>query len=682
MAVRVSRSLSEYPAFAWKFLMECGNDRARGQIATLTASSAALTSGTSSSNITPAAASQVVILPSAALTPGPFTAGQAYTIRAAVADQYGNRVTSSTARVTIAANVGGATANFATGTTIASAVNGVATFTGLSLKTAGAATLTVRSTGLASGTSSGVITPAAATTVVILPAPASSAGPFTAGKTYTIAAMITDQYGNTVTSSTASATISATVGGKLASFASGVTTVAVVNGVATFTGLSLTTAGAATLTVSSTGLVSGTSSSTVTPAAASQVIILPAPAITPGPFTAGKAYTISARIADQYGNTVTNSSASVIITAMVSGTPTNFASGTTTASAVNGVATFTGLSLTTAGAATLTVWSTGLASGTSSSTITPAAASQVMIQPIAGPFTAGGAYTISAVIADQYGNTVTNSTASVKIAATVGGNTASFASGITTVAAVNGVATFTNLSLTTAGNATLTVSSTGLASGTNSSTITPAAASQVIIPPAAGSYTAGQAYTILATIADQYGNTVTGSTASISISATVGGKSVSFASGNTTVAVVNGVATFTGLSLTTAGNAILTVSSSGLTSGTSSGTFTAAAASQVVIPRPFGNFSVTAGQLLPLIPATIADQYGNTVTSNTAIVTITATVAGQPASFASGATTAQAVNGVATFTGLSLTTLGIATLTVSSLGLTSGTSDSFTIVQA
>ena len=575
--------------------------------------------------------------------------------------------------------VGGATAYFATGTAIASAVNGVATFTGLSLTTAGAATLTVRSTGLASGTSSGVITPAAATKVVILPAPASSAGPFTAGKTYTIAAMITDQYGNTVTSSTASATISATVSGKSASCASGVTTVAVVNGVATFTGLSLTTAGAVTLTVSSTGLVSGTSSSTVTPAAASQVIILPAPAITPGPFTAGKAYTISARIADQYGNTVTNSSASLIITAMVSGTPTNFASGTTTASTVNGVATFTGLSLTTAGAATLTVWSTGLASGTSSSTITPAAASQVMIQPLTGPFTAGGAYTISAVIADQYGNTVTNSTASVKIAATVGGNTASFASGITTVAAVNGVATFTNLSLTTAGNATLTVSSTGLASGTNSSTITPAAASQVIIPPAAGSYTAGQAYTILATIADQYGNTVTGSTASISISATVGGKSASI-SGNTTVAVVNGVATFTGLSLTTAGNAILTVSSPGLTSGISSGTITPAAASQVVIPRPFGNFSVTAGQLLPLIPATIADQYGNTVTSNTAIVTITATVAGQPASFASGATTAQAVNGVATFTGLSLTTLGIATLTVSSGGLTSGTSDSFTIV--
>ena len=365
--------------------------------------------------------------------------------------------------------VGGATAYFATGTAIASAVNGVATFTGLSLTTAGAATLTVRSTGLASGTSSGVITPAAATKVVILPAPASSAGPFTAGKTYTIAAMITDQYGNTVTSSTASATISATVSGKSASFASGVTTVAVVNGVATFTGLSLTTAGAVTLTVSSTGLVSGTSSSTVTPAAASQVIILPAPAITPGPFTAGKAYTISARIADQYGNTVTNSSASLIITAMVSGTPTNFASGTTTASTVNGVATFTGLSLTTAGAATLTVWSTGLASGTSSSTITPAAASQVMIQPITGPFTAGGAYTISAVIADQYGNTVTNSTASVKIAATVGGNTASFASGITTVAAVNGVATFTGLSLTTLGIATLTVSSGGLTSGTSDS---------------------------------------------------------------------------------------------------------------------------------------------------------------------------------------------------------------------
>ena len=373
------------------------------------------------------------------------------------------------------------------------------------------------------------------------------------------------------------------VGGATAYFATGTAIASAVNGVATFTGLSLTTAGAATLTVRSTGLASGTSSGVITPAAATKVVILPAPASSAGPFTAGKTYTIAAMITDQYGNTVTSSTASATISATVSGKSASFASGVTTVAVVNGVATFTGLSLTTAGAVTLTVSSTGLVSGTSSSTITPAAASQVMIQPITGPFTAGGAYTISAVIADQYGNTVTNSTASVKIAATVGGNTASFASGITTVAAVNGVATFT-------------------------------------------------------------------------------------------------MATFTGLSLTTAGNAILTVSSPGLTSGISSGTITPAAASQVVIPRPFGNFSVTAGQLLPLIPATIADQYGNTVTSNTAIVTITATVAGQPASFASGATTAQAVNGVATFTGLSLTTLGIATLTVSSGGLTSGTSDSFTIV--
>ena len=103
-------------------------------------------------------------------------------------------------------------------------------------------------------------------------------------------------------------------------------------------------------------------------------------------------------------------------------------------------------------------------------------------------------------------------------------------------------------------------------------------------------------------------------------------------------------------------------------------------ASKIGIPQATG--TVTAGQALPPISATIQDQYGNTVTSSTGSVTITATVGGKSVSFASGPTTVSAVNGVATFTNLRLTTAGIAQLTVLSKKLTSGIGNRFTVAPA
>jgi hypothetical protein len=94
-------------------------------------------------------------------------------------------------------------------------------------------------------------------------------------------------------------------------------------------------------------------------------------------------------------------------------------------------------------------------------------------------------------------------------------------------------------------------------------------------------------------------------------------------------------------------------------------------ASKVVISSTLS--TGTAGQLLPVISTMIQDQYGNIVTGSTAVVTITATIAGRSADFTTGSTiTVRAVNGVATFTNLTLKSAGSALLKVSSAGLIQG----------
>jgi hypothetical protein len=85
-------------------------------------------------------------------------------------------------------------------------------------------------------------------------------------------------------------------------------------------------------------------------------------------------------------------------------------------------------------------------------------------QPVGG--SSGAALTTQPVvrIVDATNGTVTNSTASVTVTASGG-----TLGGTTTVTAVNGVATFTNLTHTTAGTYTLTFASTSLTSVTSAS---------------------------------------------------------------------------------------------------------------------------------------------------------------------------------------------------------------------
>src|SRR5207237_971010 len=129
-------------------------------------------------------------------------------------------------------------------------------------------------------------------------------------------------------------------------------------------------------------------------------------------------------------------------------------SGTTTVAAVSGVATFSNLSIDKAGTGyTLTAASGALTGATSSAfTISPAAASRLAFTVQPTSTTAGTAISpaVQVAVQDAFGNTVTSSTANIPVprASNLGGGTLA---GTTTVAAVSGVASFSNLSIDKAG---------------------------------------------------------------------------------------------------------------------------------------------------------------------------------------------------------------------------------------
>ena len=205
-------------------------------------------------------------------------------------------------------------------------------------------------------------------------------------------------------------------------------------------------------------------------------------------------------------------------------------------------------------------------------------------------------------------------------------------------------------------------------------TVTPAAASQVAItqqPPA--SVTAGSGFGLQASIEDAYGNVETSASNAVSV-ALANNPTGATLGGTLSVTASQGVATFSGLTLTTAASGYtLGVSSSGLSRATSSAiTVTPAAATQVVITQqPPASVVVNTGFGLQ---ASIEDAYGNVVTS--ASSTVKVALANNPGGAKLGGTlSVKASKGVATFSGLTLNKVGTGyTLQVTSSGLSSATS--------
>ena len=277
----------------------------------------------------------------------------------------------------------------------------------------------------------------------------------------------------------------------------------------------------------------------------------------------------------------------------------------------------------------------------------------------------GNLGTVTATVVDGGGQTATSSSAVITALITGPNGYSQSVSGT----ASNGVASLnmSSLVLTTAGNYTVAYSSPGLIGITSPVTVTPGAAAKIAAVVPSSVVSGGNPGTIPVTIQDTNNNTVTSSSAPVTI--TVTGPNGYSQTVNGTA--VNGVANvnLSSLTLTTAATYTVTTTSPGITGSTSPLTVSAGAASKIVT---IVTNSIVAGGNLGTLSSTIQDANGNTVTGSSTAVTVTIT---GPNGF-SQTVPGQVVNGILTLdlSGLSLTTAGSYTVTVSGAGLTSSTS--------
>ncbi len=339
------------------------------------------------------------------------------------------------------------------------------------------------------------------------------------------------------------------------------------NGIATFSAVTITAGSSCTLTATDTTRTIATATSspatTLTASTASKVVFTTAPPTSAVAGTNLASFSVS--VEDQYGNVETSGNGSSdVITLTASGCGL---SGTDTATASSGVATFNAVDFTKVGTCTLTATDSteAIATATSASiAVQPGAASKVVFTTApATPIANGGSLgaTVVATVEDANGNTVTGSTATVSLTSSAGGTLG----GTTSKAATNGVASFSGLTLSGLENTyTITAASTGLTSATASVTINAAGAAFKVVyttPPTTPIASSGASIgTVVVTIEDASGNTVTSSGATVALASSAGGT----LGGTTSKAATNGVATFTGVTLSgTVGNTYTITASSG-----------------------------------------------------------------------------------------------------------------------
>jgi hypothetical protein len=610
------------------------------------------------------------------------------TVRVTALDALGNRVPAFTGSVTAVITSGtgedGATLS---GTTIVQAVAGIADFSTLSIDKSGIGyTLSATATGLQSATSEPfdiAVGPSAQLVFTVQPRTS------TAGVKLTPAVQVTvrDAQGNTAEEFAGNVTLAIgndPSGGTL----SGTTTVAAVAGVATFSTLSLDRVGIGyTLSAATAGLAGATSAAfDVVPSTPTKLAFT----VHPGTTTAGATITPATRVVaqDAFGNTATSFTSNVVVT--IGTNPAGGTlSGTTTVAAVAGVATFATLRIDSEGSGyTLGAASPGLAAATSESfDIIASTPTQLAftVQPNAATAGAVIAPAVEVTARDASGQKVTSFTGNVTLAITVGsGTSGATLAGTTTVAAVAGVATFSDLSIDKSG-AEYTLTATGLGSETSAAfAITPGPASQLAFSVQPSTATAHVAITpqLELTARDALGNRATAFAGNVTV-ALATNPTGAILSGTTTVAAVAGVAVFANLSLDQPGNGYtLAATATGL-AGSTSGAFDiiSGTASHLTFTVP-PSTTMAGVSIAPAVELTARDPGGNTVTSFTGNVTLTITAAtGADGGTLLGVATVAAVNGVATFADLRIGQAASGyRLSATATGLSGTTSAPFNVV--
>lgn len=358
------------------------------------------------------------------------------------------------------------------------------------------------------------------------------------------------------------------------------------------------------------------------------------------PITAGgSGSTITVTAKDASGNPI--SGATVVLAATGSGNTLTQPASTTNAS---GVATGT-LASTVAEPKTVSATINGTAiTQQPTVTVNPAIAAALAFttQPSNTQANAPIAPAVVVDVRDQFGNHV-NSTATVGMAIGTNAGSGTLA-GTTSKAAVNGVASFSDLAIDNTGTGyTLVASSTGLTNATSTAfniTAPAPSAAQSTVVAGTPSFTAGGSSAITVTVKDGLGNPLSGIT--VTLSSSVVGDAVTQPSGTTDG---SGVASGS-VGATSAGSRTITATAGGITLNQKpSLTVTAAgpdAGASTVAASPT---TITVGSGSSTITVTVRDQYGNPVSGSSVVVG--ATGSGNTITGPSGPTGS---NGVATAT--------------------------------
>jgi hypothetical protein len=546
-------------------------------------------------------------------SPNIATAGASTSVTVTVLDQFGNLATNYTGTVRFSSTdaQAGLPANYA----FNSADAGSHTFT-VTFKTAGGQNVTTTDTITSSikGTSNQIsVNPAAVSQLFFTVSPSS----LTAGGSVTATVAAKDQFGNVNPGYTG--TVHFTSTDPQAVLPVDYAFKAADAGTHTFSGVALQKAGGQTITATdaSNGALTVTSPTiTVAPATANKLYI----AQQPGNASATAAIpAVIVQVQDSFGNIVTSSAANVGVT-ILAGPNNSTLSGTRSVPASGGVATFSTLSIDKAGSGyTLLFSSSGLASATSSPfNITVGSPSSIAFTTQPASTSAGATFTpaVQVSVLDAGGNTVTTSTAPIALAissgGSLGGTTASPASG--------GVATFSNLSITSAGsNYTLTASTTGLPNATSATfNVAPGTATKLgfIVQPSTAAAGSNISPAVQVAMQDAFGNTVTSSSATISV-AIENNPANGVLAGSSPVATSSGVATFSNLwinkvgtgytlaATATAGLSSLPSAAFNITPGTVSANLSTVSASPSSVPSN--------GQAASSVTVTLVDAYGNVV---------------------------------------------------------------------
>ena len=404
--------------------------------------------------------------------------------------------------------------------------------------------------------------------------------------------------------------------------------------------------------------------------------IAPTPSPSPSssaPALAAPVFTLSSssetRTADTAatGFTIATSTGGAIASFAISATPAGMSFSTSTG-ALSGTPTLV------AGATAYTITATNATGSTTQTftlTISLGAPSKAMMTTQPAGAVSGSAFTTQPVVrvTDSGGNTITTSTAVVTVSKASGSGTLS---GTTTATAVAGVATFTNLVITGAGDHVLTFTPDALIA-VNSESLTVSLLAQATLSiTSLTTNTKAHPYSQALSITTSGGSGVGATTFAIASGGTATGCTLSNSTATATI-----TATTVGTCLIQATKAADATYSSA-TSATATFTFQVGVASTAAITtQPAGAVDGSAFTTQPVVRVT--DSGGNTVTSFTG--NVVASIASGTGTL-SGTTTVAAVAGVATFTNLVITGAGAFTLTFTPASLTAVTSSTLTIVAA